>query len=428
MTLQTRSIEAASNASAMVRDLAAKARAALPALAQLPTQTKNAGLRAAAQCLRESQDDILNANAQDMAESRAAKLSPSMLDRLELTPERLESIASAVEAIADLADPVGSQLTQWDRPNGLNIARVRVPIGLIGVIYESRPNVTVDAAALCLKAGNGVILRGGKESLATAKALHAAFCKGLESCGIPADAVGLVQTRDREAVTTMLTEPAFFDMVVPRGGKSLVAKVQNESRVPVIAHLEGLCHVYVDAGADLQMAKQIVLNAKMRRTGICGAAETLLLDRSILSQAVPILEALGAAGCALQADEAVRRVYPQANAASEEDWRTEYLDAIIAVKAVDGVAGALAHIAKYGSGHTDCIVTSDPKAAETFLNAVDSAIVMHNASTQFADGGEFGMGAEIGISTGRLHARGPVGVEQLTTYKYQVRGDGQTRP
>lgn len=428
MTLQTRSIEADSSAGAMVRDLAAKARAALPALAQLSTDTKNAGLRAAAQCLREAQAEILDANAQDMAESRAANLSPSMLDRLELTPDRLESIASAVEAIADLEDPVGTQMTQWDRPNGLNIARVRVPIGLIGVIYESRPNVTVDAAALCLKAGNGVILRGGKESLATAKALHQAFCQGLESCGIPADAIGLVQTRDREAVTAMLTEPAYFDMVVPRGGKSLVAKVQNESRVPVIAHLEGLCHVYVDAGADLEMAKDIVLNAKMRRTGICGAAETLLIDSKILAQATPILEALSAAGCILQADDAVRGAYPKANAAREEDWRTEYLDAIIAVKAVDGVSGALAHIAEYGSGHTDCIVTSDPQAAETFLNAVDSAIVMHNASTQFADGGEFGMGAEIGISTGRLHARGPVGVEQLTTYKYQVRGSGQTRP
>jgi glutamate-5-semialdehyde dehydrogenase len=428
MTLQTRSIDADSQAGAMVRDLAAKARAALPALAQLSTTTKNAGLRAAAQCLREAQADILDANAQDMAESRAANLSSSMLDRLELTPERLESIASAVEAIADLEDPVGTQMTQWDRPNGLNIARVRVPIGLIGVIYESRPNVTVDAAALCLKAGNGVILRGGKESLATAKALHKAFCQGLENNAIPAAAVGLVQTRDREAVTTMLTEPAYFDMVVPRGGKSLVAKVQNESRVPVIAHLEGLCHVYVDAGADLQMAQEIVLNAKMRRTGICGAAETLLIDRSILAQAIPIFDALNAAGCTLQADDAVRSLYPKASAASEEDWRTEYLDAIIAVKAVDGVSGALAHIAEYGSGHTDCIVTSDPKAAETFLNTVDSAIVMHNASTQFADGGEFGMGAEIGISTGRLHARGPVGVEQLTTYKYQVRGSGQTRP
>lgn len=428
MTVQSPALTPEGETSAMVRDLAIKARAVLPVLAQLPEATKNDGLRAAAAALRAAQDDILAANAQDMAKSRADTLSTSMLDRLELTPERLEGIAAAVEAIAQLDDPVGTKIAEWDRPNGLNISRVRVPIGLIGVIYESRPNVTVDAAALCLKAGNGVILRGGKESLATAKALHQAFCKGLESCGIPADAIGLVQTRDRAAVTTMLTEPALFDMVVPRGGKSLVAKVQNESRVPVIAHLEGLCHVYIDAAADIEMAKTIVLNAKMRRTGICGAAETLLIDREILAQAAPILDALNAAGCALQADQAVRAVYSSSNAASEEDWRTEYLDAIIAVKAVDGVKGALEHIAEYGSGHTDCIVTSDAQVAETFLNGVDSAIVMHNASTQFADGGEFGMGAEIGISTGRLHARGPVGVEQLTTYKYQVRGNGQARP
>lgn len=428
MTLQTRELEAETDAGAMVRALATKARATLPALAQLSTETKNAGLRAAAQQLRLAETEILAANAIDMAESKAANLSASMLDRLELTADRLDAIACAVEAIAELGDPVGTQITQWDRPNGLSIARVRVPIGLIGVIYESRPNVTVDAAALCLKAGNGVILRGGKESLATAKALHAAFCAGLESCGISADAIGLVQTRDRAAVTTMLTEPAYFDMVVPRGGKSLVAKVQNESRVPVIAHLEGLCHVYVDAGADMEMAKNVVLNAKMRRTGICGAAETLLIDRSILAKAIPILDALVDNGCALRADENVRTAYPSASAASEQDWRTEYLDAILAVKTVDGVTGALAHIADYGSGHTDCIVTANAAAAETFLNGVDSAIVMHNASTQFADGGEFGMGAEIGISTGRLHARGPVGVEQLTTYKYQVRGNGQTRP
>lgn len=412
----------------MVRDLATKARAVLPQLAQLPTQTKNNGLRAAANALRAAQTEILSANAKDMADSREANLSASMLDRLELTPERLEGIASAVEAIADLDDPVGTPITSWDRPNGLEIARVRVPIGLIGVIYESRPNVTVDAAALCLKAGNGVILRGGKESLATAKALHSAFCSGLATCGIPTDAIGLVQVRDRAAVTTMLTEPTLFDMVVPRGGKSLVAKVQNESRVPVIAHLEGLCHVYVDGGADLGMAKDVVLNAKMRRTGICGAAETLLIDRAILIGAKPILQALSDAGCAIRGDEDICALFTAAERASEEDWKTEYLDAIIAVKVVDGVEGAIAHIAQYGSGHTDCIVTSDAGTATSFLNSVDSAIVMHNASTQFADGGEFGMGAEIGISTGRLHARGPVGVEQLTTYKYQVRGTGQTRP
>ncbi|MEM9879042.1 MAG: glutamate-5-semialdehyde dehydrogenase [Pseudomonadota bacterium] len=428
MTIQEKNLTAESIASTMVRTLAKQARAVLPQLAQLDAETKAAGLNAAAASLLKNEAKILAANAEDMAAARSAGIAASMLDRLALTPERLAGIAEAVQAIAALPDPVGTELARWDRPNGLDIARVRVPIGVIGVIYESRPNVTVDAAALCLKAGNAVILRGGKESLATAQALHAAFCGGLADVGIPAQAIGLVETRDRAAVTTMLTEPDLFDMVVPRGGKSLVAKVQSEARVPVIAHLEGLCHVYIDKAADLAMAKDITVNAKMRRPGICGAAETLLIDAAILSDAIPVLEALAQSGCEIRGDADVRAAFASAKPASETDWRTEYLEPIISVRAVEGLDGAVQHIATYSSGHTDAIVTEDVTACTTFLNAVDSAIVMHNASTQFADGGEFGMGAEIGISTGRLHARGPVGVEQLTTFKYVVRGSGQTRP
>jgi len=428
MTVQEKNLTAESPASAMVRALAKDARGVLPILAQMDAETKAKGLRAAAAQLRAQQEAILAANEQDMAEARAADLAPSILDRLALTHERLDAIAGAVEAVADLDDPVGTTLSRWDRPNGLRIARVRVPLGLIGVIYESRPNVTVDAAALCLKAGNAVILRGGKESLATAKALHTAFCAGLEECGIPSAAIGLVETRDRDAVTTMLTEPAYFDMVVPRGGKSLVAKVQNESRVPVIAHLEGLCHVYVDGSADINMATRVTLNAKMRRPGICGAAETLLIDRSILPQSNVILDALAESGCEIRGDKDICDHFASAIPATQEDWRTEYLEPIISVRVVDGIDGALQHIRDYSSGHTESIIAEDPETSVRFLNAVDSAIVMHNASTQFADGGEFGMGAEIGISTGRLHARGPVGVEQLTTFKYVVEGTGQTRP
>ncbi|MEO0412295.1 MAG: glutamate-5-semialdehyde dehydrogenase [Pseudomonadota bacterium] len=411
-----------------VRELATAARASLPSLAALSAERKNAGLLAAAGQIRAQAQSILGANKIDLDDGAKAGLSQAMLDRLALTPERLEGIAGAVEAIAALPDPVGDELARWDRPNGLDIARVRVPIGLIGVIYESRPNVTVDAAALCLKAGNAVLLRGGKESLNSAAALHRAFCAGLDAENVPSSAVALVATRDREAVTTMLTAADLFDLVVPRGGKSLVEKVQTESRVPVLAHLEGICHVYVDGSADMAMASEVVFNAKMRRPGICGAAETLLIDKHIAPQCGPLLDRLKDAGCAIRGDDTIKSLYPGAEPASEEDWSTEYLDAIISVAAVDGVDGAIAHIGKYSSGHTESIVTSDDKAAERFLGQVDSAIVMHNASTQFADGGEFGMGAEIGISTGRMHARGPVGVEQLTTYKYKVRGSGQTRP
>lgn len=416
------------SADAHVRALGASARAALPTLAALPEERKNAGLLAAAASIRAHAGDILKANAVDLEDGAEAGLSQAMLDRLALNEDRLEGIASAVEAIAALPDPVGDELARWDRPNGLDIARVRVPIGLIGVIYESRPNVTVDAAALCLKAGNAVVLRGGKESLNSAQALHNAFCKGLESEGVPPESVCLVATRDREAVTTMLTAADLFDLVVPRGGKSLVEKVQTQSRVPVLAHLEGICHVYVDGAADIDMARDVVYNAKMRRPGICGAAETLLIDRAIVGQSLPILEKLAEAGCEIRGDESIQAVFPDALAATQDDWSTEYLEAIISVAVVDGAQGAIDHIDRYSSGHTESIITSDHAAAQQFLTQVDSAIVMHNASTQFADGGEFGMGAEIGISTGRLHARGPVGVEQLTTYKYAVRGTGQTRP
>ena len=421
-------VDTQTSAVAHVRALAEAARNALPVLAKMSTEQKNAGLMAAAKAIRDQAPAIMAANEKDMEAGRQDGLSSALLDRLALSAERLEGIAGAVEAVAALPDPVGDELARWDRPNGLDIARVRVPIGLIGVIYESRPNVTVDAAALCFKAGNGVILRGGKESFHSGTALHAAFTQGLEEAGLPADVVQLVGTRDRAAVTEMLTAAELFDLVVPRGGKSLVEKVQTESRVPVLAHLEGICHVYIDKAADLEMAADVAFNAKMRRPGICGAMESLLIDQSIVADFKGLFQRLSDAGCELRGDSVVQRHWPDAKTATDQDWATEYLDAILSVRAVDGVDGALEHIARYSSGHTDSIVTNNAGTAEQFLNGVDSAIVMHNASTQFADGGEFGMGAEIGISTGRLHARGPVGVEQLTTYKYQVRGSGQTRP
>ena len=352
-----------------------------------------------------------------------------MLDRLRLDEARIEAMAGALEAIVELADPVGRVMQAWTRPNGLQIQRVAVPLGVIGIIYESRPNVTADAGALCLKSGNAVILRGGSESFYSSRAIHAALAAALETAGLPVTAIQMVPTTDRAAVGYLLgSMTEYVDVVVPRGGKNLIARVQRDARVPVIGHLEGLCHVYVDAAADPQMASEIVINAKLRRTGICGAAETLLVDRAARDTHLPLLvEALLAAGCELRGDGTACSIDPRVKPASEADWRTEYLDAVMAVRCVDGVAGALAHIAAYGSGHTDAIVTDDPAAAERFLTRVDSAIVLHNASTQFADGGEFGMGAEIGISTGRVHARGPVGVEQLTSYKYCVRGSGQVR-
>ena len=390
---------------------------------------KDAALRAAAAALRRRASEILEANARDLEAARAAGLGAAMLDRLALDPARLESIAASVEQVADLPDPVGTVLAEWTRPNGLRIQRVRVPLGVIAIIYESRPNVTSDAGALCLKSGNAAILRGGSESVRSNAAIHAAMVEGLESAGLPAACLQLVPTTDREAVGYLLgAMTEWIDVVVPRGGRSLVERVQREARVPVIGHLEGNCHVYVDRSADLGMAREIVLNAKLRRTGICGAAETLLVDAGCASTHLgPLVRALLDAGCEVRGDAAVLAQDPRVVPATEQDWYTEFLDAVIAVRVVDDVDAAIAHIATYGSAHTESIVASNPVAAERFLSHVDSAIVLHNASTQFADGGEFGMGAEIGISTDRFHARGPVGVEQLTSYKYVVRGTGQTR-
>jgi glutamate-5-semialdehyde dehydrogenase len=408
-------------------------RAALGAaqiLATASTAAKNQALIAAASALRAQADVILAANAEDMRDAQAAAAGGPMLDRLKLDARRVESIACGLEQIVALADPIGSVIAAWTRPNGLQIERVRVPLGVIGIIYESRPNVTADAGALCLKSGNASILRGGSESRRSSAAIHACLLQGLQSAGLPSAAVQLVPTSDRAAVGEMLGGmQAYIDVLVPRGGKSLVARVQAEARVPVIGHLEGNCHVYVDRDAELAMARSIVLNAKMRRTGICGAAETLLIDRAcVATHLAPLIADLRAAGCEVRGDAATQAVDAGVRAASEADWYTEYLDAIIAVRVVDGVDEAIAHIARYGSSHTDAIVTANLATAERFLTRVDSAIVLHNASTQFADGGEFGMGAEIGISTDRFHARGPVGVEQLTSYNYRVRGNGQIRP
>jgi len=406
------------------------ARSAARAMREATTDTKNKALRAAARALRAHTKDILAANAEDLAKAKSSGISPSMLDRLALDEKRIEAMAKGVEDVAALADPVGRELIRWTRPNGLDISRVATPIGVIGIIYESRPNVTADAGALALKSGNVSILRGGSESAHSSAAIHAALLEGLRAAGLPEAAIQRVPTTDRAAVGLMLEGlNNTIDLIIPRGGKGLTGRVMNEARVPVLAHLEGLCHVYVHEKADLAKARAIALNAKMRRTSICGAAETLLVDRSVLkSHGLPILEDLAKAGCEIRADESVRAIFPSAKAATEEDWRTEYLDAIIAVKTVDGVEDAIRHIETWGSQHTDSILTEDKPTAEHFLSALDSAIVLWNASTQFADGAEFGMGAEIGIGTGKMHARGPVGVEQLTTFKYVVRGSGQTRP
>ncbi|EIM27222.1 glutamate-5-semialdehyde dehydrogenase [Microvirga lotononidis] len=411
-------------------DLGRRARAASRRVALASAENKNAALRAMAASIRSRADAILAANAEDLADAKAKGQTSAFIDRLVLDPERLEAIAQAVESIADLPDPVGRVLARFERPNGLKIDRVATPLGVIGVIFESRPNVTADAGALCLKAGNAAILRAGSESFRTSSAIAEAMGEGLERAGLPADAIRLVPTRDRAAVGAMLSGlDGNLDVIVPRGGKSLVARVQEEARVPVFAHLEGLNHVYVHGAADLEMAKSIVLNAKMRRTGVCGSAETLLVDRACADTHLePLLSMLLDAGCAVRGDEAVQAADSRVTPAEEGDWRTEYLDAIISARIVDGLDAALAHIETYGSHHTDSIVTNDQATAERFLAEVDSAIVLHNASTQFADGGEFGFGAEIGIATGRMHARGPVGVEQLTSFKYRIRGTGQTRP
>lgn len=408
-------------------------RAAVAAAAELAladTALKNRALLGAAAALRAAREAILAANAEDMREARSRGLGAAMLDRLALDPKRVEAMAAGLEQVAALPDPIGTVLARWTRPNGLVIERVRVPLGVIGIIYESRPNVTADAGALCLKSGNAAILRGGSESLRSSSVIHACLVQGLRTAGLPEAAIQLVPTSDRAAVGQMLSAmQEYLDVLVPRGGKSLVARVQREARVPVIGHLEGNCHVYVDRDAELDMARKVTLNAKMRRTGICGAAETLLVDRAAPAGYLrALIEDLLAAGCEVRGDELVQAVDARVKPASEADWSTEYLDAIIAARVVDGVDAAIEHIGRYGSSHTDAIITAREETAQRFLTRVDSAIVLHNASTQFADGGEFGMGAEIGISTDRFHARGPVGVEQLTSYKYVVHGSGQVRP
>ena len=415
---------------AALRALGARARAAAAELAGAGDSLRDGALLAAAAELARRQDVILAANAEDVARATRRCLSGAMLDRLRLDAGRIAGMVDGLNAVAALPDPVGRVLAAWERPNGLSIERVSVPLGVIGIIYESRPNVTADAAALCVKAGNAVILRGGSESFESNRAIYECLRTGFKAGGIPADAVQMIPTRDRAAVGHLLSSlDGTVDVVVPRGGKALIRRVQEDARVPVIGHLEGLCHVYVHADADVGMAVDIALNAKMRRTGICGAAETILVDAAIAARVLPPLAgALSGAGCEIRGDARVREFVPAAVAATEADWSTEYLDAIVSVAVVADLDAAVEHIARYGSAHTDSIVTDNAAAAEAFLKRVDSAIVLHNASTQFADGGEFGMGAEIGIATGRIHARGPVGAEQLTSYKYVVRGTGQTRP
>ena len=424
-----RAITAEPDLSAVMAEIGRRARQAAATLTLAAAEHKVAALRGAAAAVRTRSEEIIAANARDLAESEDRGVAPALRDRLALDPKRVKAIAAGLEMIAALPDPVGHILAEWTRPNGLAIQRVAVPLGVIGIIYESRPNVTADAGGLALKSGNAAILRGGSESYHSSRALVAALGEGLRAAGLPEAAIQLVPTRDRAAVGLMLGMSDCIDVIVPRGGRSLIERVQCESRIPVIAHLEGICHTYVDKAADPDKARAIALNAKMRRVSICGATETLLIDRKVAADQLPaILGDLRAAGCELRGDPETRQIYPAVLPAIEEDWRTEYLDAILSVRVVDGVTGAIAHINHYGSHHTDAIVTEDQDAAERFLREVDSAIVLVNASTQFADGGEFGMGAEIGISTQRLPPRGPVGAEQLTTYKYLVRGTGQVRP
>jgi glutamate-5-semialdehyde dehydrogenase len=427
--LRDRTAPSESDLASVMAEIGARARQAAAALALASPATKTMALRKAANAVRARAVEVLAANARDLAEAEDQGLAPALRDRLALDPKRLDAIADGLEGIAALPDPVGRVLDRWTRPNRLAIERVAVPLGVIGIIYESRPNVTADAGGLALKSGNAAILRGGSESYHSSQALVGALVEGLRAAGLPETAVQLVPTRDRAAVGLMLAMSEHIDVIVPRGGRSLIERVQRESRMPVIAHLEGLCHAYIDAAADPAKARAIVLNAKMRRVSICGAMETLLVDRKVAGdQLPPILADLRAAGCELRGDPETRAIDPAVLPATEEDWRTEYLDAILAVRVVDGVAGAITHINHYGSHHTDAVVTEDADVAERFLREVDSAIVLVNASTQFADGGEFGMGAEIGISTQRLPPRGPVGAEQLTTYKYLVHGNGQVRP
>ncbi|MCD2178300.1 glutamate-5-semialdehyde dehydrogenase [Rhizobium sp. C1] len=414
----------------LMLEIGRNARAAARPLSIASAERKHAALVAMASYIVADMDKILAANALDLENAREAQMAASMVDRLTLSETRIRDMANGIHAIAGLKDPVGEVIAEWDRPNGLHIERVRTPLGVVGVIYESRPNVTADAGALCLAAGNAVILRGGSDSINSSQAIHACLVRGLKDAGLPESAIQMVPTTDRAAVGAMLAGlGGNLDVIVPRGGKSLVARVQSEARVPVFAHLEGICHLYIDKSAKLDMAVEIAVNAKMRRTGICGAAETLLVDRACAATHLkPILEALAAKGCEIRASEEVMALVPNLKPATEEDWSTEYLDAIISVALVDGIGGAIDHIARYSSNHTEAIVAEDAGAVERFFNEIDSAILLHNASTQFADGGEFGMGAEIGIATGKMHARGPVGVEQLTSFKYRVRGNGQVRP
>lgn len=415
---------------AVMAEIGRNAKAAARQLAIASTEAKNKALHAMADAIIANSAKILAANGEDLKQVEGKGLLPSFLDRLTLTEKGIAGMAQALREIAEFKDPVGEVITAWDRPNGLQIERVRTPLGVIGVIYESRPNVTADAGALCLKAGNAVILRGGSDSAQSSQAIHECLVAGLKSVGLPEHAIQIVPTTDRAAVGAMLSGlDGAIDVIVPRGGKSLVARVQSEARVPVFAHLEGLCHIYVDASADLGMAEKIVVNAKMRRTGVCGAAETLLVDKAVAgTHLVPLLQALKDAGCEIRGSADVMLACPTATAATEEDWRTEYLDAVISVAVVDGIDGAIRHINTYSSSHTEAVIAEDAAVVARFFNEIDSAILLHNASTQFADGGEFGMGGEIGISTGKMHARGPVGVEQLTSFKYRVHGTGQIRP
>ncbi|EJJ25717.1 glutamate-5-semialdehyde dehydrogenase [Rhizobium sp. CF142] len=414
----------------LMNDIGRKAKAAARPLGFASTDAKNKALNAIADSIMANKAQILSENAKDLKDVEGTDMLASFIDRLTLNDKRVTEMAEGIRAIAALPDPVGEVIAAWDRPNGLKIERVRTPLGVIGVIFESRPNVTADAGALCLKAGNAVILRCGSDSRRSSAAIHACMAEGLKAAGLPEHAIQLVPVTDRAAVGAMLRGlGGTIDVIVPRGGKSLVARVQSEARVPVFAHLEGLCHIYVDASADLEMAKNIIVNAKMRRTGVCGAAETLLVDGAAIGMHLtPLIEVLVEAGCEVRASAAVLKVVPGLKPATEEDWSTEYLDAIISVAVVDGISGAIDHIQKYSSNHTEAVLAEDPEVVERFFTEIDSAILLHNASTQFADGGEFGMGAEIGIATGKMHARGPVGVEQLTSFKYRVRGHGQTRP
>jgi glutamate-5-semialdehyde dehydrogenase len=430
MTVPLKAIDGNADLPALMNDLATSARAAAQVLSLAPEQQKNRALDAMGRAIRAHAEAIVAANAEDVAEFRASGATAAFIDRLTLTPGRIAAMAEGIATVRAIPDPVGVVTESWQRPNGMTIERVRVPLGVVAVIFESRPNVTADAGVLCLKSGNAVILRGGSDSFRSSRAIHACLAQGLREAGLPEAAITLVPTRDRAAVGLLLSGlDGKVDVIVPRGGKSLVGRVEAEARVPVFAHLEGVNHVYVDRAALPDMAKAIVLNAKMRRTGVCGAAETLLVDRDgATAHLKPLVEMLIDAGCEVRGDEAAQRVDARVKPAVEDDWNAEYLDAIIAAKVVDGVDGAIAHILKHGSHHTDAIVTEDDAAAKRFLREVDSAIVLHNASTQFADGGEFGFGAEIGIATGKFHARGPVGVEQLTSFKYRVHGSGQTRP